>query len=119
MKVRNKFDGCDYLLSVVHVRKRVIIPRDFNGIPFPPMKLENITLQGAVYAHRPSSFLRQAFSRPALVVNLEDGLGRVAREDFEKFLGELIGDESIPDLLDEERSYQIYRKYGFESATKA
>jgi hypothetical protein len=119
MKVRNKFDGCDYLLSVVRVRKRITISRDFNGVPFPPMKLEHITLQGAIYEHRPASFLRQVFSKPVLVVNLEDRLGRVAREDFENLLEALIADESIPDLLDEERSYQIYRKYGFESATKA
>jgi hypothetical protein len=118
MKVRNKIDGCDYLLSVVAVRKRILIPRDFNGVPFPPMKLENITFQGAVYAQTQPSLLRQVFSKPVLVVNLEDGLGRVAREDFESFLGALIRDECIQDLLDEEGSYQVYRKYGFESATK-
>lgn len=118
MKVRNKFDGCDYLLSVVHVRKRIMIPRDFNGISFPPMKLENITCEGAVYPYRPTNFLRQVFSKPVLVVNLDDGLGRITQDDFAKFLEALIRDEGIPNLLDEGRSYQIYRKYGFESATK-
>ncbi len=86
-------------------------------VSLPPIRLENITLQAAVYEPK-TSFLKQILSKPVLVVNVDDPSEQISGEEFSEFMRKLIENERMDELLAESGSDEIYKRYGFQSVDK-
>jgi hypothetical protein len=120
MRAVNKFNNKVYFISVANVRRRINVPMSLNmdedEIALPPLELE-IRLQAAVYEYK-SNFLRQIFSKPVLVVNLDDVRGQVTNEEFSELVQEVIESEPVTDLLKKNGVSGVYDRYGFRSVGK-
>jgi hypothetical protein len=110
MNLQNTPNHREFLLSVNSVQKHISIRIDAPGVSLGSINLSHITIQAAVYAQS-----RHMFSKPLVVVNVNDPRGRIERADFQEFMRALLREESIEDLTNESTSSTIFHKYGFES----
>jgi len=112
--LKNKFDGNDYRVSIVPVRKRASIPdplrkaipkQYWRSMGLKPICFDNIIFEAAIYP-------RKKFFKPLFSIELDDGYSKkTTEEEFTKFIHHIIANEKIEDLMN--GVLEIYKKYGF------
>ena len=112
----NKHNGHTYLVSIVEVAKRIRIPLKISGdMTLADLDLNDINMQAAIH---PISFLKKnlissLFSKPIVVINLDDGLKQISLEEFKTFLTTLLTEEKLDDILNKNVNLKVFEKYGY------
>jgi hypothetical protein len=109
--LNNKFDGKDYMVSIVSVHKRISIP-DLLSECFPKgtilesTRYGNITFEAAIF-RSPKKF------KPFFTIELNEYGTKITKEDFTKFIHHIIVNEEIDNLIDSKKVFDTYKKYGY------
>ncbi|MGP8153274.1 MAG: hypothetical protein ACLQBQ_03895 [Smithella sp.] len=112
--LKNKFDGNDYRVSIVPVRKRASIPDPlrktipkeyWHSMGLKSMSFDNIIFEAAI-------FPKKNIFKPLFSIELDDGYSNKTTEDeFTKFIHHIIMNEKIEELMN--GILDIYGKYNF------
>ena len=115
--LKNKFDGNNYRVSIVPVRKSASIPDPlrkttpkeyWHSMGLKPMSFDNIIFEATI-------FPKKKFFKPLFSIELDDGYSKkTTEEEFTKFTHHIIMNEKIEDLMN--GVLDIYEKYGFAAA---
>ena len=109
----NLSTGQTYLISIIPIRKRIVIPMDLFGVPIDPLRFDHLVFQAAVYRKRRVHPLLLGFTVPTFVINLDDPTGRISESGLSELVGRLLANERIEDIYSEEDCNDIFKKYGF------
>lgn len=121
----NKMDGQSYFVSIIPVSKQIQIPLKLSGnLGTGDMSLDNIefndiTMQAAIYSTAVfrKNIIGSLFSKPLLIINLDDGLRQIAIDDFKAFVTMLLTEERLKDLSSDLNSRKIFEKHGYMVAS--
>ena len=115
--LKNKFDGNNYRVSIVPVRKRASIPDPlrktipkeyWHSMGLKPMSFDNIIFEATI-------FPKKKYFKPLFSIELDDGYSeKTTEEEFTKFIHHIIMNEKVEDLMN--GVLDIYEKYGFAAA---